>query len=80
VEVDLSKGEQKKPEFLKLNPKHTVPTLLTDYGFSLWESNAIMRFLCYENELEKYYPSQPRVRARIDLALDWRHDLYKVCF
>ncbi len=41
--VDLRQGEQKKPEFLKLNPNGKVPVLL-DGDTVLWESNAIA---CY---------------------------------
>lgn len=43
--VDLSKGEQMQPEFLSLNPNHMIPTLV-DGDFVLWESNAIMQYLC----------------------------------
>ena len=38
--VDLRAGEQKKPEFLALNPNGKVPVLV-DGDTTLWESNAI---------------------------------------
>ncbi|XP_049871106.1 glutathione S-transferase 1-1-like [Pectinophora gossypiella] len=69
--VDLRAGEQFKPEFLKLNPQHTVPTIV-DEGFSLWESRAISRYL-----VNKYggdsnlYPSDPQARALVDQRLDF---------
>jgi glutathione S-transferase len=40
VKVDLSKGDTRKPEFLKINPNGKVPVLVHD-GVVLWESAAI---------------------------------------
>jgi len=44
VNVDISKGEQKSPEFLKLNPNAHVP-VMDDDGFILFESLAINLYL-----------------------------------
>lgn len=41
--VDLSKGKQLEPGFVKLNPNHMIPTL-QDGDFVLWESNAILEY------------------------------------
>src|SRR5437660_9116407 len=42
--VDLTKGDQKAPSFLSLNPNARMP-VLDDDGFILWESNAIVEYL-----------------------------------
>src|SRR5215831_10838581 len=42
--VSLAAGDQKKPEYLKLNPNGTVPTLV-DGDLALWESAAICQYL-----------------------------------
>src|SRR5215510_2916338 len=42
--VDLSKGQQRTPEYLALNPTGRTPTLV-DGDLVLWESTAIMHYL-----------------------------------
>ncbi|BFF92714.1 glutathione S-transferase 1-1-like [Drosophila madeirensis] len=67
--VDLNAGEQLKPEFIKINPLHTIPTLV-DGDFAVWESRAILIYL-----VEKYgkddslYPKDPQQRAVVNQRL-----------
>jgi glutathione S-transferase len=44
VPVDLTKGEQRKADFVALNPVGRVP-VLTDGDLTLWESSAILAYL-----------------------------------
>ena len=45
--VDLGEREQKKPEFLAMNPHGRVPVLV-DGEEVLWESHSILRYLAAE--------------------------------
>ena len=65
VPIDLTKGEQRKPEFLALNPYGRVP-VLTDGDLTLWESHAILSYL--GEKAGKTWPSS--VAGRAD-ALRW---------
>jgi glutathione S-transferase len=42
--ISLAEGDQKKPDYLKLNPNGAVPTLV-DGDLVLWESAAICQYL-----------------------------------
>lgn len=68
--VDLLKGDNMQPSYLALNPNHKVPTL-EDGDFKLYESNAILRYLCNKHELSDWYPKDLKQRALVDQWLDW---------
>uniref|UniRef100_A0A182SAX6 glutathione transferase n=1 Tax=Anopheles maculatus TaxID=74869 RepID=A0A182SAX6_9DIPT len=67
--VNLLAGENLKPEFLKLNPKHTVP-VLDDDGTIIGESHAIMIYLVRKyGKSDALYPSDIVQQARVNEAL-----------
>lgn len=47
VRIDLTKGEQRSPDFLALNPNGKVPAL-EDGETKLWEASAIMGYLALQ--------------------------------
>jgi len=65
--IDLLKGEQNEEAFLKINPDHTVPTLVVGETITLWESRAIQQFLIDMYAPNHFlYPRDPVKRAQID--------------
>jgi glutathione S-transferase len=68
VRIDLSAGEQRKPDFLELNPNGKVPTMIVD-GQPLFESLAMLLHLGEAYGVDKgLFP--PSGRARLE-ALKW---------
>lgn len=71
--VNLGKGANLSPEFLKINPFHKVP-VIEHNGFSLIESVAILRYLCREFKVDDHwYPSSSKSQAKVDEFLEWQH-------
>ncbi|XP_052895476.1 uncharacterized protein LOC128302650 [Anopheles moucheti] len=67
--VNLLAGDNLKPEFLKLNPKHTIP-VLDDNGTIIGESHAIMIYLVQKfGKTDALYPSDIVQQARVNEAL-----------
>jgi glutathione S-transferase len=68
IGVDLSKGDQKKEDYLKINPNGRIPTIVDrDNGdFSVFESGAILIYLGEKSQ--KFYPEDPKERSQV---LQW---------
>lgn len=56
--VNLRKGEHRAPDYLKLNPKHQVPTLVID-GMPLTENVAIQQWIARRFPAAKLLPADP---------------------
>jgi glutathione S-transferase len=68
--VDLTKGAQKKPEYLEINPNGRVPALV-DGDFRLSESNAIMQYIASQKP-NALWPDDLRARADITRWQFWQ--------
>jgi glutathione S-transferase len=67
--VNLMQGEQLAPNFVAINPNHTVPVLV-DGDLTLTESSAILKYLA-DLTGSCAYPAELRERARVNQAMDW---------
>ena len=72
IEIVNAYGKTRSPEFLAINPCHTCPTLELDGNDgAIWESCAIMRYLCLNNDGgEELYPADPVLRGKIDMVME----------
>jgi glutathione S-transferase len=64
-------GKKSTPEFLSKDPADLTP-LLEESGLpkgSLWESCAIMQYLCNRHGLDDFYPPDPGERAMVASAM-----------
>ena len=64
-------GKKSTPEFLAKDPADLTP-LLEEDGLpqgALWESCAIMQYLCNKHGLDQFYPTDPGERAMVDSAM-----------
>ena len=69
-EVDVW-GKTEEPDFLAKDPARLTP-LIEEGGLprgSLWESCAIMQYLCNRHGLTQFYPADPAERAMVDSAM-----------
>ena len=79
VYIDILKGEQFTPEYLKLNPKGVVPTLVHD-DLVVPDSTVIIEYLDHIAPDTSVHPSDPWERAQVRYwtkAVD--EDLHPAC-
>lgn len=73
--VDLTRGDQFKPSFLKISPNNRMPAIVDPDGpgarpISIFESGAILQYL--GNKTGKFYPKRMRERVEVDQWLFWQ--------
>ncbi len=64
-------GKTRTPEFLQKNPAHMTPMLETKElpKGGMWESCAIMQYLCNKHEITTLYSKTAEQRAMVDSAM-----------
>jgi GST-like protein len=75
IPVNIAKGEQFKPAFLKIAPNNRMPAIVDPDGpggrpISVFESGAILQYL--GRKTGKFYPSDERTRVEVDQWLFWQ--------
>src|SRR5712692_3355848 len=75
IPVNISKGDQFKPEFLAISPNNRMPAIVDHNGpsgkpISIFESGAILQYL--GRKTGKFYPQDERSRMEVDQWLFWQ--------
>lgn len=77
--VNIGKGEQFEPSFLKIAPNNRMPAIIDPEGpavdgkaapISIFESGAILQYL--GRKFGKFYPADERTRVEVDQWLFWQ--------
>ncbi|GLQ18162.1 glutathione S-transferase N-terminal domain-containing protein [Maritalea porphyrae] len=73
--VNIGRGEQFEPDFLKIAPNNRMPAIIDPEGpggkpISVFESGAIMKYL--GEKFDKFYPADLRQRVAVDEWLMWQ--------
>ncbi len=69
--VNLLSGTQQTPEYLAINPKATIPTLVRDDGTALTEFQAIAYWLARSYPKAKLLPGDPDGDAKVIEWMDY---------
>ena len=76
VDVGGAFGKTDTPDYRTMNPTGLVPTLQED-DFTLWESNAILRYLCHAYAPHaSLWPQEPHARANVDRWMDAQQTVF----
>jgi len=75
VPVDINKGEQFAPAFLKISPNNRMPAIIDPDGpggrpVSVFESGAILQYL--GRKTGRFYPKDERARVAVEEWLFWQ--------
>ena len=73
--VNIGKGEQFQPHFLKISPNNRMPAIVDPDGpggkpISVFESGAILQYL--GRKTGKFYPREERARTAVEEWLFWQ--------
>jgi glutathione S-transferase len=77
IPIDLTKKEQKNPEYLKINPFGQVPAL-DDEGFIVYDSTVINEYLEDEYPYPPLLPKDSDGRARARMMEDFRDNPFNL--
>ena len=72
IDVGGAFGKNNEAPYLAMNPNGLVPTLEEEDGFTLWESNSIVRYLAAKNADRTLEPADLKTRARAQKWMDWQ--------
>src|ERR1700742_4711082 len=68
IDIGGSFGKNREKPYLAMNPNGLVPTLEEEDGYTLWESNSIVRYLAGKYDKGSVLePKDPKMRGRASM-------------
>ncbi|WP_273242483.1 glutathione S-transferase N-terminal domain-containing protein [Hyphomonas atlantica corrig.] len=64
-------GGNDEAEYRAICPSGKIPAVRLGNGESLWESNAIIRYLCVKDQTHRFLAQAPLARAKTEAWMDW---------
>jgi glutathione S-transferase len=77
AEVDMMAGDLRSPNYVALNPNMKAPALV-DGDFVLWESSAIMAYLCIKAGSPMWPANAPAEQVEVLRWLSWNDSHWSV--
>jgi glutathione S-transferase len=79
VKLNLAEGDQRKPEYLKLNPRGAVPTLVVD-GEPMTENTGILTYLAGGMPKKGLWPDDTWHQAKAVSTMAWLSNTVHVAY
>jgi glutathione S-transferase len=71
IDAGLHFGVVNTDDYKAMNPMGLVP-VIDDDGYVLWESNAILRYLCAKHGKHPFWPDDLKARGQADRWMEWQ--------
>ena len=71
VDVGGPYGGLDTPQYRAMNPHGKIPTVETDDGLTMWESNAVVRHLALSDPERRLWPKGGQAEVSADMWMEW---------
>merc|ERR1719273_2292204 len=75
IQVNVTASRKKRSEYISnINPNGRIPAIKDTNGIIVYEAGAILQYLCNRYRFTDLYPTDYKLRAKIDEYMHWHHE------